>query len=798
VSSGLRSTSSALRDQGTLGVVSACAVALFLVYGRIVTIALLAPFARTVSALSAAGLAFGGVVAVRCRHRFAEPDRARRIAGWLAGFGFAAPFSSLIVMEHVPVDQTLSGHGLVTIVAASLVLAAPFVIAGTLGAATLMLHGGVVQRMWATVVVGGAIGALGAMASLALLPPNVVPLVVGGIACWLALLLAADAGTPMRGPVVAAVLVGLLGTIAITQDVFRFYHVKSWNTQYTEDLTWNATSRVGLFPPPGGTTATRTLPLARGPDGYAAARVPEFKWLDVDGGNWTPMLRFDGDLERTRFLLDSVVYAAHRLRSAARVLVVGVGGGRDLLAARDAGQPYVLGVEPNPAMRTMVEERFAHYSGRPYSLKGVQVLMGSPRTILPRLTERFDVVQLGTPTDGGLLPFLPAEEYLYTREAFGEYYRLLTPSGVLSVTRYFSPQYPFEVLRILATVRDAWSHAAVADASRHVVVLAQELSATVLARREPFAPAELDAIASMANVTGMTMLLDPRRASPGADDVSLLLGAGARNLDAGRFDYRPTTDDRPFFSHVLRDPTGPIVSDPFGVLQRAQAAFGLLSLLGAGGIVLAAACVGAVATAKDADERPPASLLLYSAATGYGAVALVVPLLERLGVLLGSNVSAVVVGACALGLAGAAGALLSARVAARGLPAFGMAPTVAVVLAGAACIVALVLARLGGALAGTSAVLSSLLALIVLAPLGALLGMVLPLGVAAARHEGPRLLAATTATHGAGAAAALALLVPLAMRLGMSGAVASGALAYGVAAVCAARRGPRPSPPRAT
>ena len=62
------------------------------------------------------------------------------------------------------------------------------------------------------------------------------------------------------------------------------------------------------------------------------------------------MLRFDGDLARVNFLLDSVVYAAHRLRRDARVLVLGVGGGRALLAARAAGQPSVVGVEPNAAL----------------------------------------------------------------------------------------------------------------------------------------------------------------------------------------------------------------------------------------------------------------------------------------------------------------------------------------------------------------------------------------------------------------------------------------------------------------
>jgi hypothetical protein len=69
--------------------------------------------------------------------------------------------------------------------------------------------------------------------------------------------------------------------------------------------------------------------------------------------------------------------------------------------------------------------------------------------------------------------------------------------------------------------------------------------------------------------------------------------------------------------------------------------------------------------------------------------------------------------------------------------------------------------------------------------------MTLPLGVAAAQR--PALMAAATATHAAGAVAAVAVVVPLAMRVGMSGVVASGAIAFAIAAACNVRRSHRPS-----
>jgi hypothetical protein len=148
VSSGLRSTSSVRRDQATLCITSACAVALFLIYGRILTVSLLAPSRAPSAPCRSRASRSAALVALLLRDRFEEPLRARRISRLLAAFGFAAPFSSLMVMEHLPIDQTLSGHGLVTVTVASLVLAAPFALAGIIGAASLIPHGGVVHRMW--------------------------------------------------------------------------------------------------------------------------------------------------------------------------------------------------------------------------------------------------------------------------------------------------------------------------------------------------------------------------------------------------------------------------------------------------------------------------------------------------------------------------------------------------------------------------------------------------------------------------------------------------------------------------
>jgi hypothetical protein len=114
------------------------------------------------------------------------------------------------------------------------------------------------------------------------------------------------------------------------------------------------------------------------------------------------------------------------------------------------------------------------------------------------------------------------------------------------------------------------------------------------------------------------------------------------------------------------------------------------------------------------------------------------------------------------------------------------------VLGGVAAVVALALSRVSPGVSGPIGTL--LVGIVVLLPIGALLGMVLPLGIRASGAPDARLVAAAVAVHGAGAAAGLAMLTAVAMRSGMSGVVATATIAYGAAAACLVARPRRAVP----
>ena len=144
----------------------------------------------------------------------------------------------------------------------------------------------------------------------------------------------------------------------------------------------------------GQTTGPQTLPMPYRNDAYYDEAFPLSMMLDIDGTSWTPMTEFDGDRSRIQYLRESMLFTAHHLRPDAEVLIIGIGGGRDILAALAFNQPRILGIELNPLMERIVNDRYADFTGRPYYESGVDFIIDEARSRLESIDERFDIIQL--------------------------------------------------------------------------------------------------------------------------------------------------------------------------------------------------------------------------------------------------------------------------------------------------------------------------------------------------------------------------------------------------------------------
>ena len=164
----------------------------------------------------------------------------------------------------------------------------------------------------------------------------------------------------------------VLLVLSLTTDMYKMRYIKHRTETYSEYETWNAFSRVSAFSFGEDRNAAQILPMKDPSEKYKGA-YPTTKMLDIDGAAWTPMMGYNGNPASIQFLRDSVLYVVHAIRPNSRVLVIGTGGGRDLLAAVAYGQSSILGIEINPLMHHIVAEHYREYSGNPYAVPGVEV-----------------------------------------------------------------------------------------------------------------------------------------------------------------------------------------------------------------------------------------------------------------------------------------------------------------------------------------------------------------------------------------------------------------------------------------
>ena len=129
-----------------------------------------------------------------------------------------------------------------------------------------------------------------------------------------------------------------------------------------------------------------TVLLKKQLDGQAYYFAADAATLVSRGGGSRPELH--------AALTRGVEALAYRLRPAARALIIGPGGGNDVIAARLLGARELVAVEVNPiiAKDVMSSEPFKSYSGALYEQPGVRLVVAEGRSYLRRSSEQFDVV----------------------------------------------------------------------------------------------------------------------------------------------------------------------------------------------------------------------------------------------------------------------------------------------------------------------------------------------------------------------------------------------------------------------
>lgn len=764
---------------------------------RILSVALFSHYAFVAVSLAMFGLGLSGLVIYLLPSRFPAARVDEQLTTYLSLFGLTTALSVLAFL-HLHVIQELTTVGFATLGLAYAVLTVPYFLGGICVSLIMTHFSERIASIYYADLFGASIGCLAVVAALGVATAPQVAVVVAALVTGTALALTVSAAHRSALAIVSSWIVGVLLVLAFTTNLYTMRYVKHQTDFYSEVETWNSFSRVSAFQ--SDKNAAETLLFEMKPGTYPDDAYPPSKMLDIDGAAYTPMMGYNGDVSSIQFLRESVLYVAHSVRPNADVLVIGVGGGRDLLAAVAFGQKSILGIELNPLMRYVVEERYADYAGHPYTQPGVNVIVDEARSRLAGLDRNFDVIQLSLidtfslNSAGG---FVFSENYLYTTEGFQEYFRHLSNDGILSLTRYYVPLYPLEILRVTAMARAAWEAEGVGNFKDHVVLLKQGLNATILVKKNAFTEKELGVLADEAASINSAVLYAPNSDSGDQAVTSLIMAPNWRDFtDSYPFLIDPPTDDRPFFFNFLRGLVREGLEakdDPFRFLKQWNDALILMYMLM--GVVTLMAVVfflfplltfgGRQITG--ADIRVTAPLLLYFACLGYGFLMIEIPLLQRFMLMLGSPIYALAVVLFALLFFSGSGSLLSARFTDDPRKALTYVITAIVVLA---CFYVVLVPWLIYQLLGSSILIRIAATVALLGPIGLLLGMAYPLGITILRGYGEELVPWAWGLNGAMSVVASVLAIFIGSRIGFTAAFLTGVGAYalGLALILQATR----------
>ncbi|HHW01651.1 MAG TPA: hypothetical protein GXX35_02340 [Thermoanaerobacterales bacterium] len=281
------------------------------------------------------------------------------------------------------------------------------------------------------------------------------------------------------------------------------------------------------------------------------------KTIFIDSSSAAFMYRFNGDLKLVSGLKNSVGFLPYILQKNPKTLVIGPGGGRDILLALLAGSKDITAVEINKSSVDAVEKN-SSFTGDLYNLPQVKTHIQDGRNFIERTKEKYDTVFLSlvmtqTASSGSLAL---NENYIYTQEAISKYLEHLTDNGQL----VFAAHDEEDTRRIITTVLSVLKKKGIPyrDALHQIAIVADKIEQThnhdpkhlhfpvIIIRNQPFIQTQSIQLIKTVLQNNMEPVFIPHifenKKLPLSKykDVDDIIKSSASNAI-------PTTDDRPFF-----------------------------------------------------------------------------------------------------------------------------------------------------------------------------------------------------------------------------------------------------------
>jgi hypothetical protein len=530
---------------------------------------------------------------------------------------------------------------------------------------------------------------------------------------------------------------------------------------------WNAMSRVVVYP-----LSQWEAEQAWGISRSYRGRFPGNKGMLVDDAGYTPIIENREAVNDPAWAPHHIISLPHLLRPGSKTLIIGPGGGRDILAATGSGAGPVTAVELNPLIVDAVEKGFPRFSGGPYSLPGVTTIVGEGRSTLARTGGRFGIIQASS-VFGEVAPsagaFSLSANFLYTREAFRQYWEHLEGDGILSLSRSV---FGLRALRLVSLARDLLLSVEGSDPELSIAVLRERGLATVMVARGGFSEEDIRQLKEIADTRAFTVEYLPGL----KEDGNFGKAVRGEDVTGGRFDLSPPTDDRPFFyNNVPKSRFLNVFFKPTQAGERHIVVLRTMGLIFTGLVIfllLLPLLRGRGKRVVRAGTAFGSAIFFVGIGGGYMLVELTI--MHRLTLFLGHPTYSLTVTLVALLLASGAGSVYSARFSSYLGGRTRYLPLALILL----ILLMWTIAGLLSPVLGLPQLLRVLLVAALVSPAGFVMGLFMPLGLARLARSEVSLVPWAWALNGAASVAGSLGSLVVAMNFGYSAAMLGGVLSY--------------------
>jgi len=560
-------------------------------------------FAYMMISLALLGYGVSGAFLMLLQRQLLQRFAASYIAN-LALFGVSS-VACFLLAQHIPfnAEEVLwDPQQSVWLLSTYLLLAVPFIFAANAIGLALVNYREHLSRIYAADLVGAGLGCIGILLLLFALLPGQALTVLGLLGIVAALV---GAWELRQRVTVAWLLLPLLAALLLIPDSWRTLETSTYKG-LSQTLQIRDTRVIAQRSSPLGLLSvveSPAIPLRHAPglSLNATTEPPAQLAVFTDGDGLSVINHYNGDTLTLAYLDQLTSALPYHLRPIRRGLILGAGGGADVLQALYHDAASIDAVELNPQFARLLTTDYADFAGHLYETPGVRLHIAEARSFVAGSAGDYDLIQvslLDSYSASASGQYALSENHLYTTEALGEFLQKLAKDGFLSITRWIKLP-PRDTLKLLATAVDALRASGVQDPGQQLILIRGWQTSTLLVKNGTVSAQDIERVRAFCAARSFDVAWFPgitrsdsnrynrlRNAWFHDAAVALLGDQRERFLDDYKFNLTPSTDDRPHFFHFFKWRT---LKEVLQLRQRGGAA-----LTDAGYLVLVATLLQAI------------------------------------------------------------------------------------------------------------------------------------------------------------------------------------------------------------